>query len=59
MQKDAIVEEIRRIRHEIEHECEQDPDKLFEYFQASQEKLGDRLVRRGPKLLELGHQKAC
>jgi hypothetical protein len=53
VQKDPIVEEVRRIRHEIECECEKDPHKLFEYFQASQKKLGNRLVRRGPKLLEL------
>ena len=53
MQKDPIVEEVRRIRHEIEGECQKDPDKLFEYFQASQGKLGNRLVRREPKLLEL------
>ena len=53
MQKDPIVEEIRRIRHEIERECKQNPDKLFQYFQASQKKLSDRLVRREPKPLEL------
>jgi len=56
MQKDAIVEEVRRIRHEIECECQKDPDKLFEYFQASQEKLGHRLVRREPKLLEVSQK---
>jgi len=53
MQTDPIVAEIRRIRHEIERECEQDPNKLFQYFQTAQKKLGDRLVRRGPKPLEL------
>lgn len=57
MTKDPIVEEVRRIRHEIERECDGDPDKLFEYFRASQEKLGKRLVRRQPKLLELAPQK--
>ena len=57
MRKDAIVEEIRRIRHEIERECDGDPDKLFEYFRASQEKLGKRVVRREPKPLELLPQK--
>lgn len=53
MLKDPIVEEVRRIRHEIEWECQENPDKLFEYFQASQRKVGDRLVRRRPKLIEL------
>ena len=57
MQTDAIVEEVRRIRHEIESECQKDPDKLFEYFQASQEKLGNRVVRREPKLVKLLPQK--
>jgi len=56
MQKDAIVEEVRRTRHDIERECQQDPDKLFKYFQASQQKLGSRVVCRGPKLLELVQQ---
>ncbi|MBI4707690.1 MAG: hypothetical protein HY761_07175 [Candidatus Omnitrophica bacterium] len=56
MQKDPIVEEVRRIRHEIEHECQEDPNKLFEYFQDSQRNLGDRLVCREPKILELSLQ---
>ena len=53
MQKYPIVEEVRTIRHEIEWECQEDPDRLFEYFQDSQGKLGDRLVRRRPKPIEL------
>ena len=57
MQKDAIVEEVRSVRHEIEHECQEDPDKLFWYFQASQRKLERRLVCRKPKFLELPPQK--
>ncbi|MDI6794325.1 MAG: hypothetical protein QME81_15920 [bacterium] len=57
MQKDTIVEEVRRIRHEIERECQEDPDKLFEYFQNSQRNLDDRLVCRKPKLLELPPQR--
>ena len=56
MHKDAIVEEVRSIRHEIERECKQDPDKLFKYFQTSQQKLGNRVVCRRPKLLELAQQ---
>lgn len=52
MRKDAIVEEVRGIRHEIEDECQGNPDKLFEYFQTSQKKLGQRLVRREPQHLE-------
>lgn len=52
MNKDIIVEEVRRIQHEIERECQQDPDKLFDYCRASQKKLGNRIVRRVPKFLE-------
>ena len=51
MRKDAIVEEVRRIRHEIERECQRNPDKLFEHFQTSQRKLGNRLVCRSPNPL--------
>ncbi len=40
MQKDTIVEEVRKTRHEIERECQENPDKLLEYFRASQGKLG-------------------
>jgi len=29
MQNDTIVEEVRRIRHKIEHECQEDPNKAF------------------------------
>ena len=48
----TIVEEVRRIRHEIDRECQQDPEKLFEFYRASQKKFGDRVVRRGPRRLE-------
>ncbi len=57
MQKDPIVEEVRRIRHEIERECKGDPDRFFRHFLSLQKKAGRRLVRRGPKLLELPSQK--
>ena len=56
MHKVSMVDEVRRIRHEIERECQQDPDKLFEYYRASQKKFGDRIVRRGPRRLEPVHQ---
>ena len=57
MHKVSMVDEVRRIRHEIERECQQDPDKLFEYYQVSQKKLCDRIVRRGPRHLRPVHQK--
>ena len=52
MSRDTIEEEAHRIRHEIERECQQDPDMLFEYYRASQKKYGERVVRRGPRHLE-------
>ena len=50
--KDIIVEEVRRIRHEIEKEYDQDPAKYLEHIYSAQKKHGDRLVRRQPKPLK-------
>lgn len=52
MHKDALVEEVRRIRREIEQECQENPDRLFEHYQSVQEKISTRLVRRSPKPLQ-------
>ena len=47
--EDPIVREIREIRHEIERECEGDAKAFYEWLIASQQKLGERLVRRQPR----------
>ena len=47
--KDMIVEEVRRIRHEIEQEYDQDTNKYLEHVYAAQKKHGQKLVRRQPK----------
>jgi len=51
MTKDPIVQEVRKIRHEIERECEKDPDKYYQYLKSLQENLVERLVCRQAKPL--------
>lgn len=48
--KDSIVEEVRKIRHEIEQEYGQDIDKYIEHVYTEQKKHGKKLVCRQPKL---------
>ena len=49
MLPDPIIEEVRKVRHRIESECEDDPQKFFEHIQQVQEKYRNRLVQRKPK----------
>ena len=49
MYNDPIVEEVRKIRHEIEAECHHDPDEYQRYLQQVQKRFKDRLVRGEPK----------
>ena len=49
--KDIIVEEIRKIRHEIEQEYGQDIQKYLEHIYEVQKIHGSKLVRRQPKPL--------
>jgi hypothetical protein len=46
---DPIVEEVRRVRREIEAECGNDAQKYFEHLAELQKKYADRLVCLGPK----------
>ena len=48
MLRDPIIEEVRQVRHKIEAECEDDPQKYYEYIQQVQEKYRNRLVQRKP-----------
>jgi hypothetical protein len=57
MTKDPIVEEVREIRHEIERECQHDPEHFYQHLKASQGKLVGRLIRRQPKPLVTSKQK--
>jgi len=47
--KDIIVEEVRKIRRQIEQEYDQDTEKYLEHVYAEQKKHGSKLVRRKPK----------
>jgi len=51
MTSDPIVREVREIRHEIERECHQDPEKYYQHLKASQEKFVGRIVCGQPKPL--------
>ena len=47
--KDAIVEETRKIRQQIEQEFDHDTKKYLQHVYEAQKQHGDRLVRRQPK----------
>ena len=49
MEQEPILKEIRKIRHEIEAECQNDPQKYYEHIQQIQKQYGNRLVRFKPK----------
>ena len=47
MQKDPIVEEVRKVRREIEAECGNDGRKYYAHLIELQRKYADRLVKHG------------
>ena len=49
MYQDPIIKEIRKIRYEIEEECQNDPQKYYEFIIQLQRKHKARLVCRNPK----------
>ncbi|MEK6765090.1 MAG: hypothetical protein AABY49_02525 [Planctomycetota bacterium] len=49
MEQEPILKEIRRIRHEIEAECQNDPQKYYEHIQQIQKQYSNRLVRFKPR----------
>ena len=51
MTGDPIVKAVRKIRHEIEGECQHDPEKYYLHLKASQEKFAGRTICRQPKPL--------
>lgn len=57
MTNDPIVQEVRRIRHEIEQECNHDPDRYYQHLKSLQKKYPGRMIRRGPKPLITGKKK--
>ena len=48
MNQEPILKEIRRIRHEIEAECQNDPQKYYEHIQEVQKQYSNKLVRFKP-----------
>ncbi len=50
MLPDPIIAEVRQVRHEIEAEYENDPQKYYEHIVLLQEKYRHRLAQRKPKL---------
>jgi len=57
MTQDPIVKEEREIRHQIDDECGQDPEKYYQHFQKLQKTLQKRLVRREPNPLPVLKEK--
>ena len=51
MTQDSIIKEVREIRHQIDEECGQDPEKYYQHLQGLQKKHAKRLVCRQPKSL--------
>jgi hypothetical protein len=58
MIQDQIVKEVREIRHQIDKECGQNPEKYYQHLQKLQKELTHRLVCRRPKPLPVPMQKA-
>jgi hypothetical protein len=50
--KDAIVQEMREIRRQIEREFEHDVNKYLDHVYEAQETHGRRLIHRQPKALK-------
>ena len=49
MYQDPIVKEVRKIRLEMEAECQNDPQKYYDQIQQLQQKYKERLICREPK----------
>lgn len=49
MYNDPIVEEVRKVRREIEAKCHDDLDEYLRRLQEVQDRFKDRLVRGKPK----------
>ena len=52
MVKDIIVEEVRKVRHQIEEEFGNDVEKHIEHICEEQRKHPERLVSRQPRMLK-------
>ena len=59
MRHDPVIDEIRKIRHDISAEHDHDPRKLVEHCIKLQEQYKERLIppRKGPR--EAAEQRCC
>lgn len=58
MNEDPIVNEVRKIRRQIEQECGFDSNNYYNHLKIIQKKFVDRLVCRQPNPLPVAKQKA-
>jgi len=49
--QDPIIDDIRKIRKEIEEDFQNDPQKHLKHVQEAQKKHGEKLVSRKPRLI--------
>jgi hypothetical protein len=57
MRSDPIVDEVRRVRHEIERKCGSDPEAFYRHLRKIQQSLGARVVCRKPRRLAISMRK--
>ncbi|WP_446008026.1 hypothetical protein [Candidatus Electrothrix sp.] len=58
--KDPIIDEIRQYRNEHSKKFGYDLDAICEEYKSHQQKVGDRLTRLRPKLMNKAHrQSSC
>jgi len=57
MIKDPVVEEVRKVRHQIEEEFGSNIKKHIEHIYEEQRKHPERLVSRQPRMLK--HKKVA
>lgn len=50
MKKDPIIDEIRRVRHEISKSVGHDSRRLVELYMVQQEKHKEKLIHKSTKL---------
>jgi len=48
---DPIIQQLRDIRHDIDRETQNDPERYFRTLMTWQKKLLGRIARRKPRLL--------
>lgn len=49
MWSDPLVEEVRRVRHDIERKCQHNSETFYQHVLEVQKSFANRLVRREPK----------